>query len=178
MSLAIPSHETLLHYEANLLQDVVALQAGLLTMSMHSVSRQTVMSLYEAFPIPMTQADAEDAMIWDQEAENLYVSENDRETAPNSRLNLTLCIGSFRYSTCYHGFQWKDYGPHVYRFCFLANLVQSKKICDPKRYPLPVSERAINWNIGIWLILSCANLILMTQHTLARKFNQAAEHVF
>ena len=158
LSLATPSHETLSHYEANLLQDVVALQAGLLTMSMHLISRQTVMSLHEAFPIPMTQADAEDAMIWDQEGENLYFSENDRETALISRLDLTLCIGSFRYSTCYHGFQWKDYGPPVYRFCFVANPVQSMKICDPKLYTLPVSERAINWNIGIWLILSDSEL--------------------
>ena len=121
LTLAIPPHEALSYYEARLLQDVVALSEGLLlTMSIPLASRQTVMTLYEAIPIPMPQADADDAMIWDLEADFLAVSEDGRETALVSRSDLTRCIGSTRYSICHHGLRQKVFGPPVFPSCSLG----------------------------------------------------------
>ena len=65
------------------------------------------MTLYEAIPIPMQESDAEDAMIWDLEADYLAVSEDGRETALVSRLDMTRCIGSSEYSICHHGLATK-----------------------------------------------------------------------
>ena len=157
LTLAIPPHEALSYYEARLLQDVVALPEGLLlTMSIPLASRQTVMTLYEAIPIPMPQDDAEDAMIWDLEADFLAVSEDGRETALVSRTDLTRCIGSTRYSICHHGLATEGLWSSCLSLLFFGNLVQAMKFCDFRPYALPVSERALNLKFGIWLILSAS----------------------
>ena len=126
------------------MQDVVALLEGLLLMmSIPLASRQTVMNLYEAILIPMPQADAEDAIIWDLEADFLAVSEDGRDTALVSSSDLTRCIGSTRYSICHHGLATEGPWSSCLTLLFFCNLVEAMKFCDFRPYAVPVPERAI-----------------------------------
>ena len=93
-------------------------------------------------------------MIWDLEADYLAVSEDGRETALVSRLDLTRCIGSSRYSICHHGLSTEGLWSSCLSLLFFGNFVQALKVCDLKQYPLPMTERAVNLKFGIWLILS------------------------
>ena len=155
LTLAIPFQETLSYYESQLLQDIVALPEGLLiTMSIPLASRQTVLTTYEAIPLPMPQHDDDMAMIWDTHADFLAVSEDGRETASVSRQQLDQCIGSSRYSICQQGFATEGSGSSCLSLLFFGNLVQAMKVCDLIPYQLPIIERAINLKFGIWLILS------------------------
>ena len=104
LTLAIPLQEVLSYYEARLLQDVLTLPHGLmLTMSIPLASRRTVMTTYQAIPLPMPQVDDIEALQWEVESDFLAVSEDGRETALISRAQMDLCIGSSRYSICHEG---------------------------------------------------------------------------
>ena len=157
LTVAIPPHEVLSYYVAKLLQDVVALPEGLLlTMSIPLASRQTVMTFYEAIPIPMPQEDSSDAMIRDLDAEFLAVSEDGRETAIVSSRYLTRCIGSATYGICHQGLSTEGLWSSCLSLLFSGNRVQAMKLCDLKLYTLPLSERAVNLKYGTWLILSAS----------------------
>ena len=113
------------------------------------------MTLYEAIPIPMPHSDAEDAMIWDQEADYLAISEDGRETALVSRLDMTHCIGTSKYSICHHGLATEGLRSSCLSISSLVTWF--KEICDLKPCPLLVSERVVNLKFGIWLILSASS---------------------
>ena len=131
LTLAIPFQETLSYYESQVLQDIVALPEGLLiTMSIPLASRQTVLTTYEAIPLPMPQHDDDMAMIWDTHADFLAVSEDGRETASVSRQQLDQCIGSSRYSICQQGFATEGSGSSCLSLLFFGNLVQAMKVCE------------------------------------------------
>ena len=104
LTLAIPFNDLMSYYDAQLLQDVVTLEKGLfLTMSIPLASKQTVMTIYQAIPIPMPQPDEDIALLWDIESEYLAVSADARETALLSHRDIGHCIGSARYSICRQG---------------------------------------------------------------------------
>ena len=118
VTLAIPFQETLSYYETQLLQDIVALSEGLLiTMSIPLASRQTILTTYEAMPLPVPQHEDDMALISDTYASFLVVSEDSelRESASNGTAHLStrtypgcrICIYTL---PCDHHFR----GPNIF----------------------------------------------------------------
>ena len=164
LTLAIPFQELLSYYEARLLNDVLTLPQGLLmTMSIPLASRRTVMTIYQAIPLPMPQIDDVDAIQWDIEADFLAVSEDGRETALVTHRQLEQCIGSSRYSICHEGLATEGLQSSCLALLFFGNLVQAMKVCDVKVIQLPIKERAINLRYGIWLILSATDDYVLSE---------------
>ena len=65
LSLAIPKTEVLSYYEAALLSDVVTIHEGILmTLAIPLASKQTVLSVYKAQPVPMPQPEPNFALVW------------------------------------------------------------------------------------------------------------------
>ena len=157
LTLAIPFNDIMSYYDAQLLQDVVTLEKGLfLTMSIPLASKQTVMTIYQAIPIPMPQPDEDIALLWDIESEYLAVSADARETALLSHRDIGHCIGSSRYSICRQGIATEGLYSSCLSLLFFGNLVQAMQVCNVKPYQLPTTERALNLRYGIWLIVSAS----------------------
>ena len=74
-----------------------------MTMSIPFASRRTVMTIYQAIPLPMLQIDEVDVLQWDTQAEYLAVSEDGRETAQITHRQLENYIGSAKNSICHEG---------------------------------------------------------------------------
>ena len=164
LTLAIPIQELLSYYEAQLLQDVLTLPHGLmLTMSIPLASRRTVMTTYQALPLPMPQVDDVEAIQWEIESEYLAVSEDGRETALISRNQLDMCIGSSRYSICHEGLATEGVQSSCLSLLFFGNLVQAMKVCDVKPVTLPIKERAVSLRYGIWLITAASADYTLTE---------------
>ena len=164
LTLAIPFQELLSYYEARLLQDVLTLPQGLMmTMSIPLASRRTVMTIYQAIPLPMPQIDEVDALQWDILAEYLAVSEDGRETAQITHRQLENCIGSAKYSICYEGIATEGVQSSCLSLLFFGNLIQAMKVCDVKPIVLPVTEQATNLRYGIWLIMSASADYTLTE---------------
>ena len=164
LTLAIPIQELLSYYEAQLLQDVLTLPHGLmLTMSIPLASRRTVMTTYQALPLPMPQVDDVEAVQWEIESEYLAVSEDGRETALISRNQLDMCIGSSRYSICHEGLATEGVQSSCLSLLFFGNLVQAMKVCDVKPVTLPIKERAVSLRYGIWLITAASADYTLTE---------------
>ena len=157
LTLAIPYDEVMSYYDAKLLHDVATLKNGLfITMSIPLASKQTVMTTYQAIPIPMPQNDEDIALLWDIEAEYLAVSEDLRETALLSHRDLEQCIGSSKYSICHQGISTEGVESSCLSQLFFGNLIQAMTVCNVKPFQLPTPERAINLRYGIWLIVSAS----------------------
>ena len=74
--LAIPPNEFPAYYETKLFTDIITLMEGLLvTLSIPLASKQTVLTVYRANPIPMPQSEPTVAMKWKTEAPFVAISE-------------------------------------------------------------------------------------------------------
>ena len=163
LTLAIPFQELLSYYEARLLQDVIRLPQGLMmTMSIALASRRTVITIYQAIPLPMPQIDEVDALQWDIQAEYLAVSEDGREI---THRQLENCIGSAKYRICHEGIATEGVQSSCLSLLFFGNLIRAMKVCDVKPIVLPVTDQVINLRYGIWLIMSAS-----TDYTLTESF--------
>ena len=161
---AIPIQELLSYYEAQLLQDVLTLPHGLmLTMSIPLAFRKTVMTTYQALPLPMPQMNDVEAIHFEIESEYLAVSEDGRETALFSRYQLDMCIGSSRYSICHEGLTTEGVQSSCLSLLFFGNLVQAMKVCNVKPVTLPIKERAVSLRYGIWLITAASADYTLTE---------------
>ena len=164
LTLAIPFQELLPYYEAQLLQDVLTQPQGLmLAMTIPLASRRTVMTTYQALPLPMPQLDDVEAVQWEIESEYLEVSEDSRETSLISRNQLDMCIGSSRYSICLEGLAREGVQSSCLSLLFFGNLVQAMKVCDVKPVTLPIKERAVSFRYGIWLITAASAGYTLTE---------------
>ena len=164
LTLANPLQEVLSYYEARLLQDVLTLPHGLmLTMSIPLASHRTVMTTYQAIPLPMPQVDDVEALQCEVESDFLAVSEDGRETALISRAQMDLCIGSSRYSICHEGLATEGVQSSCLSLLFFGNLVQAMKVCDVRPVTLPIKERAVNLKYGIWLITAASADYTLTE---------------
>ena len=164
LTLAIPFQEMLSYYEAQLLQDVLTLPNGfLMTMSIPLAFRRTVLTTYQAQPLPMLQPDDVDAIQWEIEAEYLAVSEDGRETALITRRHMENCIGSSKYSICHEGLATEGVQSSCLSLLFFGNLIQAMKVCDMKPVTLPTKEQAVSLRYGIWLILSATADYTLTE---------------
>ena len=164
LTLAMPFQELLSYYEAKLLQDVLTLRNGLLlTMSIPLASRRTVMTTYQALPLPMPQIDDADAIMWEIEADYLAVSEDGRETALITSAQMDSCVGASQYSICHEGLATEGVQSSCLSLLFFGNLVQAMKVCNVKPVVLPTKERAISLRYGIWLIMSASPDYTLTE---------------
>ena len=164
LTLSTPFQEMLFYYEAQLLQDVLTLPNGLLmTIPIPLASRRTVLTTYQAIPLPTPQPDDVDAIEWEKDAEYLAVSEDGRETALITRRPMENCIGSSKYSTCHEGLATEGVQFSWLCLLFYGNLIQAMKVCDMKAVTQPTKKQAISLRYGIWLILAATTHYTLTE---------------
>ena len=164
LTLGIPFLELLSYHDAQIHQDVLTLPRGLLmTMSIPLASRRTVMTTYQAIPLPVPQVDEVDALQWVIEADYLAVFEDGRETAVITRRQMNNCIGLSKYSICHEGLATEGVSSSCLSLLFFGNLFQAMKVCDVKSATIPIKEQAISLRYGIWLIISASADYTLTE---------------
>ena len=164
LTLAIPFKNILTYYETALLTQVTTSEVGLqCTLSIPFASRETILNVFHAIPIPMPTRGSSKATIWDIEADFIAVTENKAETALLTQEDLLACVGSKAYSICEQGFAMEKK-----RYSCLASLLfnhgsTAVQKCSVKPYLLPQREKALNLGFGRWLILSAHGDFTLTE---------------
>ena len=167
LSLAIPFDQILSYYEAELLLDVLTLPEGLfMTLSIPLASKQTALTVYRAYPIPMPHPEPEVALKWSLEAEYLAISEDRMETAPISQAQLEKCIGSTAYQICHENIATEMGYSSCLATLFFQGTLEALKVCETHKIFLPAREQAYNLGYGVWLILSAHDSYTLTESDL------------
>ena len=160
LSLAIPKTEILSYYEAALLSDVVTIHEGIL---MTLASKQTVLSVYKAHPVPMPQPEPNVALVWKLEADFLAISEDRMETTPLTTDQLSKCLGSSRYRICYESMATEIAYSSCLATLFFKSPIDALGVCETEKVFLPVREQAKNLGFGIWLVTSANDGYTLTE---------------
>ena len=164
LSLAIPPDQILAYYEAQLLNDVISIDEGLLTtLSIPLATRTTALNVYKAHAIPMPQDDSDVAILWKIEAEYLAISEDKTETALLSQEQMNKCIGSSNYQICYEGIATETRSSSCLATLFSDSAIDAIKVCDTVTTRLPLTEKAKNLGYGVWLITSATDDYKLTE---------------
>ena len=102
LTLAIPLTDILTYYESKLLQKIESNEAGIIfNFSVPLASKSTLLTVYEAIPIPIPLQDGT-ANIWELEERYIATTDDQSETAAVSKSDLKKCVGSKVYTICEH----------------------------------------------------------------------------
>ena len=116
-SLALGIDKILHYYETPLIRRAETTPQGLLlTLAIPLVSREMIMHVYEAIPLPMPDTDSPSATVWQPEDRYLAVTTLRTENAIISDEQLQQCIGPRDAAVCQRGFATtrnRDYLPCI-----------------------------------------------------------------
>ena len=154
LTLAIPASDLLSH-DSRLLADAITVSEGLLlTLDIPFASQQTVLTLFEAKPVPMPFLDdSQMALTWNIEAPYLALSENKLESSVLSEDQFEHCLGSSKYRICSEAFPTQIGHPSCVATLYFFSTIDALAVCDTT-ITLPSIEQATNLGFGFWLITS------------------------
>ena len=156
LTLAIPLNEILTYYESKLLLKVESDEAGVIfTFSVPFASKSTILTVYEAIPIPMPLQDGT-ANLWDLEEQYIATTDDQSETAAVSKNDLEKCVGSKVYTICEQTFAMEKTSSTCLAALLLQDQYRSMENCNLKPVKLPLKEKARNLGFGRWLV-TCAH---------------------
>ena len=167
LTLAIPSSDIHLYYDAKLLRDVTTIEEGLLlNLAIPYASSQTAFQMYRAQVIPMPQADPTEAIKWVTEGSYLAISEDSMETTVLTEEQYANCLGSSTYRICHQTME-----THLGQSSCLATLyfhstMTALTVCETEKVLLPTPEKATNLGYGIWLITSASAAFSLREYSL------------
>jgi hypothetical protein len=143
LSLAIPVSQILAYYETKLLTGVVTTEFGLIfSISVPMSSRETVMNVFEAIPIPMPEAKGKNAVLWKTETEFIAISENKNFIALLDRKDLDKCIGSKRIAICHEMFATDTSKRSCLAALYFKTTLDAIETCPIRSIKLPLTEKA------------------------------------
>ena len=152
--LAIPLTDILTYYESKLLQKIESDEAGIIfTSSVPLASKSTLLTVYEAIPIPMPLQDGT-ANIRELEERYIATSDDPSETAAVSKNDLEKGVGSKIYTICEQTFAMEKTSSTCLAALLIQDQYRSLENCDLKYIKLPLKEKAKNLRFGRWPITS------------------------
>ena len=153
LTLALPLDSILRYYETPLVQRVETTDNGLLiTLGIPLTTRETIMNIYEAIPLPMPSNDTETATQWKPETNYIAVSLNRKEHALLHEHHLTSCVGPNDAAVCKHGFATTRNRDSCLATLFYHTPAAAISTCEIDTITLPRVETAQNLGYGRWLI--------------------------
>ena len=183
-TLAIPLESILSYHAPQPLQDVPPLPEGLLlTLSMLLASRTSVMIMYEAIPLPLSQPDNASASNWDPEAHFFAVSEG-RDSALVTEAYLANCIGSAQYSICDPGLATESLWSSCLSTIFLETLFRHWRYANLYLTFYLLRNKSSIWSLAFGssflppLISNFGNVMQSQIRLLLLLLTQEVEYVF
>ena len=152
-TLALSLDKILRYYETPLIRRAETAADGLLlTLAIPLVSREMIMNVYEAIPLPMPDDDSPSATLWSPEDRFLAVTQLRTENAIISAEQLALCIGPKDAAVCQRGFATTRNRDSCLASLFFHGADSALTSCTIRSVPLPRVEHAQSVGHGRWLI--------------------------
>ena len=155
LTLAVPLDELLAYYEMNLVERVYTTSEGLIIRFLIPLtSRELVLDVYEATPLPMPNPENESYTQWKIPAPFFAVSATHKEHAILTQEQLSSCLGTKQLAICHQGFPVQRNRESCLASLFYSSHSAAFSFCDIETLPLPTNPTARNLGFGRWLLLA------------------------
>ena len=155
LTLAVPLDDLLAYYEMNLVERVYTVSEGLIIRFLVPLtSRELVLDVYEATPLPMPNPENSTYTLWKFPAPFFAVSATHKEHAILSAEQLARCLGTKQLAICHQGFPVQRNRESCLASLFYASHSAALSFCEIETKPLPTNPTATNLGFGRWLILA------------------------
>ena len=154
LTLALGLTHLLRYYETPLVRRVESSPDGILiTMAVPLTTREMVMQVYEAIPLPMPATDEEEpATQWAPETKYIAITTNHKENALLTDDHLRHCVGHEDAAICQQGFATTRNRDSCLATLFFHGAEEAMATCKIVQVELPRVEAAKHLGYGRWLI--------------------------